>query len=68
MEPKMPCRVEIMFDVRSHYDLWWWEEESYQRAISEAQILEDRGFTWRILDADNNVCSPNLLPRFRKAA
>lgn len=60
-EPKGPFSVEIL--IRGEYDLWDWELEHLQDAVSQAQILEDHHFEWRIVGADSRQYSPNLKPR-----
>ena len=61
-EPKGPFSVEIYFGAGG-YELWDWELEDYQEAVSQAQILEDHHFGWRIVGKDGKEYHPNLKAR-----
>lgn len=60
-EPLGPFSVEI--ELPGGFELWSWEHEDYQTAVSEAQILVDHGFGWRIVGKDSKEYHPNLKPR-----
>jgi len=64
-EPVGPFDVEIYTGnkVNGGWDAWALDREEYQEAVSEAQMLEDHGFPWRITGADGVRYSPNLKRR-----
>lgn len=64
-EPQGEFTVELYVGMKSNYgwELWQSEIAEYQDAVSEAQILEDHGFEWRILGANGKEYHPNLKAR-----
>lgn len=64
-EPKGPFNVEaeLPAGLNLKWDLWAYELEDYQEAVSQAQILVDHHWGWRIVGKDGREYRPNLLPR-----
>lgn len=62
-EPKGPFNIEVKFCCS--VELWNAREIlDYQDAVSEAQVLEDHGFTdWNIIGGDGQIYHPNLKAR-----
>lgn len=62
-EPKGPFNIEVKFCCST--ELWNVREiEDYQDAVSEAQVLENHGFTdWKIIGGDGTEYHPNLISR-----
>lgn len=57
-EYRSPYFVEFSLDGLTWEE--WREVESYDDALEERDILEQRGFDWRILDAEKRVCESRI--------